>query len=179
MSSTPAPSTQLPAAVSLIVLAMASVLLASWQSSLSTSAAPPIPKLGIDFCEACSMTLSNAKTVGAFLVADKGQSKHLFFDDLGCMFDAERDKHSFTIRERWVADFAAPHLHPHPRWLRAEQAFYILDLAIRTPMSSGLVAFSSKNQAQQNQPGRTVLTFPQAVAGRKHSMESRFGKPAN
>lgn len=126
------------------------------------------------------MPLSDAKTVGAFLITDSGQSRYLFFDDLGCMFDAERDQHTFTIRERWVADFAAPHPHPpHTHWLQAEQAFYILDLAIRTPMSSGLVAFSSRDQAQQNQPGHAALTFPQAVAERKQSMESRFGKPAN
>ncbi len=65
------------------------------------------------------------------------------------------------VASYWVHDFASA------EWIRAEEAYYVLDDVLMTPMGFGIAAFADEAQAQALAPGQEgamVLSFADLLA---------------
>jgi copper chaperone NosL len=97
---------------------------------------------GEDICERCKMIISDRKFAAQY-TAESGKTKK--FDDLGCMIEFIIDHNIKTekIRKIYVVD------HNTSRWINAQDAYYIYDKDIKTPMGYNIIAFSDKGSAQK------------------------------
>ena len=115
---------------------MCSVLLAL--VLLACEVKPEPLRFGTDACYSCKMTLMDNR-FGSEIVNNKG--KVYKFDDLNCMLnfyhggqEAEQD-----MAHIMVIDFSAP-----GELIDARHAWYVKSENLRTPMASGVAAFSSE-----------------------------------
>jgi len=63
------------------------------------------------------------------------------FDDIGCMFVLLR-------RDRYERETAYVHDFETTSWIEGEEATFVISGAIKTPMSTGIVAFSLATDAE-------------------------------
>jgi copper chaperone NosL len=109
----------------------------------------PVPiALGEDGCGLCRMIISEAP-----YAAQMRTNQVEKYDDIGCLI--ERLSKGASPKEIWVADFASR------QWVDARSASYVHAPNHYTPMASGIVAFSNRDQAQAwaaKEQGR-VLSF--------------------
>lgn len=154
-----------PLAASLLILALG----ACQGSSLS---GPPELRLGRNECAVCGMLVSEDRCSTALLVDDHGRRDHLFYDDIGCMLDAEHEGHTPTVVERYVHDYDSR------AWVRAEDATYVSanPRVLPTPMGSGMVAFAARADAERTaEPLKAkVLTFTELIQARREYMDEHF-----
>lgn len=101
---------------------------------------PPAIRLGLDLCDGCGMTISEARHAAALTDA-AGERPTLLFDDIGCLarYDARTD--STPSGERWVHDYRTG------EWVAISAATFVRGAAISTPMGSGVAAFASASDA--------------------------------
>lgn len=117
---------------------------------------------GIDQCAACGMTIEDAKYAGCRAIKNDGKVAMLLYDDLGCMLDADRANEGGIAHAWYVQDFDGS------GWIKASNAWYVMDAKNATPMGSGIVAFRKK-------PAARAMTF-QEVAEKRHAyMKERYG----
>lgn len=92
-----------------------------------------------DMCSFCRMAISEKRFAAEIIAADESVLK---FDDIGCMLRYRSDDAGKTkFAAVYVADSETK------AWLRAEDAFFVRSTTVKTPMSSGIVAFSSAEKA--------------------------------
>ena len=104
--------------------------------------APPTVHYGEDVCAACNMIISEERFATAFVAEDEyGDRQSVAFDDIGCMFLYEKQKGS-TPLARYVHDLVTH------EWVEAERAIYIRSRDIRSPMGSGVAAYSGAERAR-------------------------------
>ncbi len=104
---------------------------------------PPALRLGRDQCAECGMIVNEERFACGLLVERGGRREHLVYDDAGCMLDAELDGLSGSrILERFVHD------EPSRRWIAGDSATLVMAASIATPMGSGIVAFSSREEGE-------------------------------
>ena len=111
---------------------------------LSGACTVPGPRpvvLGSEACQHCHMTVADDRFI-AQLVTSTG--KVLIYDDPGCLATALRDGvvADDRVRSLWVTDYLDP-----ATLLDAEEAWFVQSDAVHTPMASGLVAVTSRTQA--------------------------------
>lgn len=125
-------------------------------------AGPPDLRLGKVECAGCGMIISEDRCSCALLVERGTERSHLCFDDIGCMLDYEGGHHDETIIERYVHDFAAR------GWIAAGDACFLAGdrFGLRTPMSSGVVAFEDRAAAedQRARTGGEIKTYAELLA---------------
>jgi copper chaperone NosL len=63
-----------------------------------------------------------------------------FYDDIGCLAADARSRHDKAVRYVRLASGA---------WSAAEDAWFARPLGVKTPMDYGVVAFATKDDAQQ------------------------------
>ena len=97
----------------------------------------PKIRYGEDTCDECRMIISEQRFAAVFRT-DDGQARR--FDDLGCLRDYLR-KHDETPAQIWVSDYHTG------VWLKADSAFFVRSPEVATPMAHGIVAFSSREEA--------------------------------
>jgi len=87
------------------------------------------------------MIVSEASFAAAAVVPADGRREDRIFDDLGCLFawEAGGDR---TVTARWTGTQDAG-------WVRAESAWYVRSPDIRSPMGSGVAAYSSRAAAER------------------------------
>lgn len=108
---------------------------------------PPNLRPGRDECAECGMLISEERCAAALLVEmppGGGRRRHLVFDDIGCLLDAELHRAAeFSVVERYLHDFE------RPEWVRAERAACVTSMPdhVHTPMGSGMVAFVDASRA--------------------------------
>lgn len=97
--------------------------------------------LGSEACQHCHMTVADDRFI-AQLVTSTG--KVFIYDDPGCLATALRDGvvAEDRIRSLWVTDYLEP-----ATLLAANEAWFVQSDAMHTPMASGLVAVTSRTQA--------------------------------
>lgn len=117
-------------------------------------------RVGIDECDACGMKIEDSGFAGARIVMRDGRRATLFYDDLGCMLDAAREHGA--ARKTFVQDAT------DGKWVRAEEAWYVMDAKNRTPMSSGILA-------SRNLPGPGAMTFQEVARSRRAFMKAKYG----
>jgi len=133
-------------AVGGLLLVICSLLLVACGGGQSTDAPPEI-LYGQDVCDACNMIISEEKFAAAYWTAE-GEARR--FDDLGEMlsyFGSNPEERAAT----WVHDLNTA------AWLRAEEAWYVMNAGLTTPMGTGVVAVGDEAAAR-------ALAFDQAEA---------------
>lgn len=100
--------------------------------------APPEIAYGQDVCERCGMIISEENFAAAYWT-EAGEARR--FDDIGGMLAYNTDQPE-KVASYWVHDFASG------EWIRAEEAHYLLDSELMTPMGFGIAAFVDQEQAR-------------------------------
>lgn len=121
----------------------AAAMLVATLTLTSCDAKPEPMRYGLDECADCKMTIAD-KRFGAQIVTKKGRV--IKFDDLGCMADYIKEGHiaDADIKQRVVCDFA----HPNT-FIPVEQALFLKNDALNSPMRSDSAAFSSQADLEQ------------------------------
>ena len=100
----------------------------------------PVPIEDGDMCSFCKMAISE-KQFAAEIVTD--DERVLKFDDVGCLL---RHRQRAGDNDRPAAIFVTD--HDSRQWLKAEAAFFVRSKTVKTPMGSGIVAFSDRSKAE-------------------------------
>lgn len=119
-------------------------------------AGPKPIRYGQDECAGCKMTLVD-QHYGAELVTAKG--KVFKFDDLSCLLAFQQRPGSAPEARVVIIDFNRPNV-----FLPAGRAVFLLHDRLRTPMGSGLAAFSNETELaavrSQLGDGGRILRWP-------------------
>lgn len=99
---------------------------------------PPEILYGEDVCAECGMIISDARFAAAIVTVDE---QVRLFDDMGGMF-AYVVKREEAVHAYWVHDLNSED------WIRAENAAYVLQQDLITPMGWGLTAFENSAAAE-------------------------------
>lgn len=129
----------------------------------SADAVPPKFIPGQDACDHCFMIINEMKYAAAVTLKN-GEEKR--FDDIGCML-AYADEHKSSIKYYWVNDFNSDSTIP------AEKAFFVRSKNEVTPMGSGILAFESKEKAENYSSGEntSVVKFKDLINNNNKQME--------
>ncbi len=132
-----------------VILLGASVFL----SACGPGEAAPIA-WGEDVCEHCVMAIDEPAFAAEFVTA-KGKVHR--FDSIECLAGwlLTRDGSELENGEIWVTDFGAP-----GTWLRLDDARFVRDSGLRSPMGMGLAAMSRTSVARDLLPGAEELDWP-------------------
>ena len=112
---------------------------------------PPQVRYGQDECALCGMIVSDERHAAALRAVVDGETRDLLFDDVGDMVEYEQENSSVKAVRRYVHDFETR------RWVDAEQAKFVQDDKVHTPMGSGILAFADEMRARAR--GRQVLQW--------------------
>jgi len=138
---------------------VASLLLAATLVSLAgcsrkTALEPPKVRYGEDPCIHCGMIISDERYAAASLVELPGEGiVPRLYDDIGDLIDYEREKPGEAVVKRFVHDAATK------AWIDADAAVFTHSPELRTPMVSGIAAFSTRAAAEaflKDNPGEIV-----------------------
>ena len=114
----------------------------------------------VDVCEVCNMSLSN-ESYATQLFSKDGDV--YLFDDIGCMFEyIDKDKQIARedIEVQYVRDLETQD------WIQIENAYYVYNPAVWTPMANGVVSFGDEEKAKefvQEQGKGEILNYEQLL----------------
>lgn len=124
------------------------LLAAMFLSSCVSGEIRPVDIDAGDMCSFCRMAISERQFAAEII--ETGGEVHKF-DDIGCML---RYKEAAGNKLDPAATFVTD--HDSKNWIRAEDAFFVRSSSIKTPMASGIAAYSSATG-----PGAEVIRFDQ------------------
>lgn len=139
-----------------LALFLVLVLAAACRQTVDTTQPPEIV-YGQDVCDNCNMIISEEKFAAAYWTAD-GEARR--FDDLGEMLSYMQSNPE-EIASTWVHDVNSA------EWLPAEEAFFVMNAGLTTPMGTGIVAVATETEAQAlayGQDEATVMTFAEMLS---------------
>lgn len=113
---------------------------------------PPEILYGQDVCSNCNMIISEENYASAYWTTD-GEARR--FDDMGEMLQFIQSN-SEERASTWVHDVNSA------QWLRAEDAWIVMNAGLMTPMGTGVVAVANEEDARAlafDQADALVLTF--------------------
>ena len=137
-------------------------LVAAWVALLAACGGaesydePPEIIYGQDVCSNCNMIISEENYASAYWTAE-GEARR--FDDMGEMLayiQSSPEERAST----WVHDVNTA------AWLRAEDAWIVMNAGLMTPMGTGIVAVANEEDARAlafDQEGAMVLTFAELM----------------
>lgn len=137
-------------------------LIAAWVALLAACGGaesydePPEIIYGQDVCSNCNMIISEENYASAYWTAE-GEARR--FDDMGEMLayiQSSPEERAST----WVHDVNTA------AWLRAEDAWIVMNAGLMTPMGTGIVAVANEEDARAlafDQEGAMVLTFAELM----------------
>ncbi len=117
---------------------------------------PPEIIYGVDVCSNCNMIISEENFATAYWTAD-GEAR--MFDDMGEMILYMHD-HPEEIASIWVHDMHTA------EWLRAEEAWIVMNAGVNTPMGTGVATVAHEDDARAlafDQDGAMVMTFDEMM----------------
>ncbi|HSF46720.1 MAG TPA: nitrous oxide reductase accessory protein NosL, partial [Chitinophagaceae bacterium] len=119
----------------------------------SCSAQPEPLKMGVDACDFCKMTLTDAK-FGAELLTKKGRISR--FDDIHCLtkYMALGNFATSDLKSVWLVDYTGK-----GKLIEAEKALLLKSSTLRSPMGGNIAAFSSSvalESVKKNNPGEIL-----------------------
>ena len=111
-----------------------------------------------DVCYICNMSITNVDYAAQAVLKN---SDIVVFDDLGCLMEYIKQNGEDEIGAAYIRDTNST------KWLNIKEASYVYSKDYWTPMNYGVLAFASKEEAEQyikEQPGQLVpyeelLTF--------------------
>ena len=92
-----------------------------------------------DTCSTCNMAVVNNQ-FATQVILENGKS--LVFDDIGCMYDWLHKNSNENIDAKFVRDFE------NEEWIEAEEATYVYDQSVKTPMAYNMISFKDSKDAQ-------------------------------
>jgi len=92
-----------------------------------------------DKCEICNMQVKDDAFAVQLTTKD---GKTYKFDDLGCMNEWKQKNGTDNIGASFVRDYN------NKEWITYEEASYVYDASLKSPMAYGVYSFKSKNDAQ-------------------------------
>lgn len=137
----------------LIVLALAALGGCGGGQSLDE---PPEILYGQDVCSNCNMIISEENYASAYWTAG-GEARR--FDDMGEMLQYMQSNPEERA-STWVHDVNTA------EWLRAEDAWIVMNAGLMTPMGTGIVAVAHEEDAKAlafDQEQAMVLTFTELM----------------
>ncbi len=114
---------------------------------------PPKIVYGVDVCSACNMIINEENFASAYWTTG-GDAR--MFDDLGEMILYMHDHPDEEVASAWVHDMNTA------KWLRAGDAWIVMNAGLVTPMGTGVASVATEQDAQAlafGQDGAMVLTF--------------------
>lgn len=113
---------------------------------------PPEFVYGQDGCDRCKMLVNEEAMATAYWTTD-GEARR--FDDVGCMllYPAESGD---EVASWWVHDMSSGD------WINAEEATFVMNAGVSTPMGFDIVSFADRETAEAlafGVDGAMVLTF--------------------
>ncbi len=117
---------------------------------------PPTILYGQDVCSNCNMIISEENYASAYWTVD-GEARR--FDDMGEMLEYIHH-HQEERASTWVHDMNTA------EWLRAEEAWIVMNAGMMTPMGTGIVALANEDDAlalAYGQDHAMVLTFAELM----------------
>lgn len=132
-------------------------------SLISCAATGPEPiRYGSDNCYQCKMTLTD-KRFGAEIVTTKG--KVYKFDDLNCMVSFMK---AGTVSKENIAQTVAVDFRKTGSFVEVQQAFFLQNEAIKSPMRGDVASFSDKKDLDAVKTeigGGKEMNWNEAMAG--------------
>lgn len=92
-----------------------------------------------DKCEICSMAVKDDQFATEIILEN---GKAIVFDDLGCMYKWLEENSEKKVDAQFVRDFHSS------EWIEMEQATYVYDPWIKTPMAYNVISFENKSDAE-------------------------------
>ncbi len=132
------------------------LLLVSCGQSVDTNVPPEII-YGQDVCDECSMIINEEKHAAAYWTTD-GEARR--FDDIGGMFARLADNPE-DVASYWVHDITSG------EWIRAENAYFVTNSDLMTPMGFGIAACAEEDQAHAlayGKEGAMVMSFAEMLS---------------
>ncbi|WAA12986.1 nitrous oxide reductase accessory protein NosL [Fervidibacillus halotolerans] len=109
-----------------------------------------------DKCEVCNMAVADNE-FATQVVMENGKS--YVYDDIGCMFVWFDENEDGDVAASFVRDFNTK------EWIKTEEATYVYDRTVRTPMAYNVISFKNEKDAkaymEENQG--EVLTYDQLL----------------
>lgn len=118
---------------------------------------PPEILYGQDVCDECDMIISEEKYASAYWT-EAGEARR--FDDVGEMLVYMTENPEATASV-WVHDIHSA------AWLPADDAWFVMNSGLRTPMGTGIAVTADEQAARAlafDQPDARVMTFVEMVA---------------
>ena len=103
-------------------------------------AVEPIALAPEDMCAYCKMAISEKRYAAEFIDGEGQPSK---FDDIGCMGNFIKTRNVTAIAAYFVMDFK------EGKWIKADNAYYVRSVELRTPMNGGIIAFQNESDARE------------------------------
>src|SRR5699024_10661173 len=94
----------------------------------------------IDVCEICAMAVADDQHATQIILKNE---RSLKFDDLGCLYEWIEENSEDEIGAKFVRDFNTE------EWILLEEATYVFDENIETPMAYGIISFEEQTDAEQ------------------------------
>ncbi|WP_243290367.1 nitrous oxide reductase accessory protein NosL [Bacillus sp. FJAT-47783] len=113
----------------------------------------------VDTCVVCNMSIVHEE-YAAQAVLTNGDK--LIFDDVGCLAQFAIERQKGEIGASYVKEYETD------EWIDSNQAFYVYHPDFWTPMSYGVLAFSTKQKAEEfiDKEGKGTLLTPEEL--KKH-----------
>ena len=117
-------------------------VLAGCTASATANGEPQPPEIlyGHDLCDSCGMVIDDPRFAAATLLKNDETRK---FDDLGDMMIYHMEHPDLQVVAWFVHDAVGEH------WIRAETAFFVVNLKQASPMGHGSLAFEDEPAAQE------------------------------
>ncbi|ETT82200.1 nitrous oxide reductase accessory protein NosL [Viridibacillus sp. FSL R5-0477] len=93
-----------------------------------------------DVCKVCNMSIVHEEYAGQIALSN---GDYEMFDDLGCLIEYMKNLNKGDVGKAFIKD------EGEKNWVDVKTASYVYDKDIWTPMSYGVIAFESKDSAQQ------------------------------
>ncbi|MCC5803597.1 nitrous oxide reductase accessory protein NosL [Rossellomorea vietnamensis] len=114
----------------------------------------------VDTCVVCNMSIVH-EDYAAQAVLSNGDK--LIFDDVGCLVQYAIDQQEDAIGASYVKEYETE------EWIDSTKAFYVYHQDFWTPMSYGVLAFSTKDKAEAfiDKEGKGTLMTPEDLKDHK------------
>lgn len=93
-----------------------------------------------DKCAQCNMAVVDDQFATQVVLKN---GKTYTFDDIGCMFKWVKDNPEEEIAAQFVRDYETQ------KWIKAENATYVYERSIKTPMAYNVITFSKEEKAKK------------------------------
>lgn len=111
-------------------------------TACSSGEIQPVDIEANDMCSFCRMAISEKQFAAEIIEENEAVHK---FDDIGCMLRYRKASgDSLKVAATFVTD------HETRKWIPAENAFFTRSESVRTPMGSGIIAYTNDQSAGPN-----------------------------